>query len=86
MLKKQAKLKRRLNKFSFWFNGLIWHSDDRIRGKYKPRRKQYTPVNKWAEALNKPYMPGEPEEHMIYPVFIIIAFTYLIFKLIIDLS
>lgn len=70
----------------FWLNGLIWHSEERILRTYKPRKKPYIPVNKWAEALNKPYMPGEPEEYAFYPIFIIIAFSYLIFKTIIDLT
>lgn len=86
MSKKQTRIKRRLNKFMFWLNGLIWHSEERILRTYKPRKKPYIPVNKWAEALNKPYMPGEPEEYAFYPIFIIIAFSYLIFKTIIDLT
>lgn len=80
------RLMRRLNKFMFWLNGYLFYTDDIIRGTYKPKKKQYTPVNKWADALNKPHIPDEPEEYIIYPVFIVFAFSYLIFKLIIDLS
>lgn len=86
MSKKQARIKRRLNKFLFWLNGLIWFPQERIMGTYKPQKKQYIPVNKWEEILNKPYIPEEPEEHAFYPIFIIIAFSYLIFKTIIDLT
>ena len=86
MSKKQTRIKRRLNKFCFWLNGLFWHSEEKILGTYKPRKKQYIPVNKWEEILNKPYMPDEPEEYAFVPIFIIVAWSYLIFKTIIDLT
>ena len=75
--------KRKIRKALFVINGYLFHSDKIIRGQYKPVRQPYVPVNKWNEALLKPHLPEEFEDSPVPYIFVLMAFGYVIFGVLI---
>jgi hypothetical protein len=78
-------MKRKYKKFMFWLNGYLFHTDKVIQGLYKPERKPYEPVNKWAEVLNKPNIPEVGDDSPLLYLFAIFATFYVIFNVAISI-